>query len=147
MGGAGTADTEVCPFWKGGRRGSVDGKAALSGILYVLQTVFLEKSCRKNWLWQRNEMLASIARLEGRRCLGEIISGAAAKAAQARPDRWSRASIDATSVPSPPGDQETGPNPIDRGKLGSKRHVVVDARDAPFGDYGHGSESTRLGGV
>src|SRR5260221_5115019 len=28
----------------------------------------------------------------------------------------------------PPGGQETGPNPTDRGKLGSKRHIVVDAR-------------------
>ena len=28
--------------------------------------------------------------------------------------------------------QETGPNPTDRGKLGSKRHIVVDARGIPL---------------
>jgi transposase len=44
---------------------------------------------------------------------------------------WSRASIDGSSVPSP-GGQETGPNPTDRGKLGSKRHLVVDARGIPL---------------
>ena len=31
-----------------------------------------------------------------------------------------------------PGGQETGPNPTDRGKLGSKRHIVVDARGIPL---------------
>ncbi|WP_420093389.1 transposase [Comamonas testosteroni] len=31
-----------------------------------------------------------------------------------------------------PGGQETGPNPMDRGKLGSKRHIVVDARGIPL---------------
>lgn len=31
-----------------------------------------------------------------------------------------------------PGDQETGPDPTDRGKLGSKRHIVVDARGIPL---------------
>jgi transposase len=31
-----------------------------------------------------------------------------------------------------PGGQETGPNPTDWGKLGSKRHLVVDARGVPL---------------
>lgn len=44
---------------------------------------------------------------------------------------WSRASIDGSSVPSPAG-QETGPNPTDRGELGSKRHLVLDARGIPL---------------
>lgn len=45
---------------------------------------------------------------------------------------WSRASIDGSTVASPPGGQETGPNPTDRGKLGSKRHIIVDARGIPL---------------
>ncbi|CAM4263597.1 hypothetical protein COAQ111491_13830 [Comamonas aquatilis] len=44
---------------------------------------------------------------------------------------WNRACIEGSSVPSPWG-QETGPNPIDRGKLGSKQHIVVDARGIPL---------------
>ncbi|MCU7370306.1 IS5 family transposase [Tahibacter amnicola] len=44
----------------------------------------------------------------------------------------SRVSVDAASVPSPPGGEETGPNPTDRGKLGCKRHVAVDARGTPL---------------
>lgn len=31
-----------------------------------------------------------------------------------------------------PGGPETGPNPTDRGKLGSKRDLVVDARGVPL---------------
>ncbi len=45
---------------------------------------------------------------------------------------WSRASIDGASVASPPGGQETGPNPTARGKLGSKRHIIVDRRGVPL---------------
>jgi hypothetical protein len=44
---------------------------------------------------------------------------------------WSRASIDSASVASP-GGQETGPNTTDRGKLGSTRHLVVDAQGIPL---------------
>lgn len=32
----------------------------------------------------------------------------------------------------PPGGQETDPNPTDRGKLGSKRHIIVDAQGIPL---------------
>lgn len=32
-----------------------------------------------------------------------------------------------------PGGQETGHNPTDCGKLGSKRHILVDARGIPLG--------------
>jgi hypothetical protein len=45
---------------------------------------------------------------------------------------WERASLDAASVSSPRGGQETGPNPTERGKRGSKRHIVVDARGIPL---------------
>ena len=40
---------------------------------------------------------------------------------------WTRVSIDGASVSSPRGSGKTRPNPTDRGKLGSKRHIVVDA--------------------
>ena len=35
-------------------------------------------------------------------------------------------------VPAPLGGDETGPNPIDRAKSGSKRHLWVDQRGAPL---------------
>lgn len=42
-----------------------------------------------------------------------------------------RGSLDAASA-SGPRELETGPNPTDRGKLGSKRHLIVDARGIPL---------------
>jgi transposase len=45
---------------------------------------------------------------------------------------WSRASLDSASVPAKQGGGKTGPNPTDRGKPGSKRHLVVDRRGIPL---------------
>ena len=45
---------------------------------------------------------------------------------------WSRASLDSASVPAPGGGEKTGPNPIDRCKQGSKRHIVVDKVGVPL---------------
>lgn len=38
----------------------------------------------------------------------------------------------ARQLQAPGGGQETGPNPTDRGKLGSKRHIGGDARGIPL---------------
>ncbi len=52
---------------------------------------------------------------------------------RSRPDRdWQRASLDSASVPAPRGGQKTGKNSTDKGKQGSKRHLVVDRRGVPL---------------
>ena len=45
---------------------------------------------------------------------------------------WSRASVDSSSIAAPYGGDHTGPNPTDRGKAGTKRHVVVDRSGIPL---------------
>ncbi|MBW3634536.1 MAG: IS5 family transposase [Chloroflexi bacterium] len=45
---------------------------------------------------------------------------------------WSRASVDSLSVPGKKGGEQTGPNPTDRGKAGSKYHLVVDRNGIPL---------------
>ncbi len=45
---------------------------------------------------------------------------------------WSRALLDAAFVKAPEGGEDTGPNPTDRGKSGSKHHVMTDARGLPL---------------
>ena len=45
---------------------------------------------------------------------------------------WERAALDSASVPAPGGGEKTGPNPTDRGKQGSKRHLVVDGVGVPL---------------
>ncbi|MBA2598381.1 MAG: IS5 family transposase [Chloroflexia bacterium] len=45
---------------------------------------------------------------------------------------WSRASVDSLSVRAKRGGDATGPNPTDRGKLGSKYHLAVDRNGIPL---------------
>ena len=45
---------------------------------------------------------------------------------------WSRAIIDGTFAKAPEGGEDTGPNPTDRSKSGSKHHVLTDAQGIPL---------------
>ena len=45
---------------------------------------------------------------------------------------WERALIDASFAEAPEGGEDTGPNPTDRGKSGSKHHVLTDAHGIPL---------------
>jgi transposase len=45
---------------------------------------------------------------------------------------WTRASLDSASVPAPGGGEQTGKDPTNRGKLGTKRHIVVDRSGVPL---------------
>lgn len=46
--------------------------------------------------------------------------------------QWQWQSLDSTSVKAPLGGQKTGANPTDRGKSGSKRHILSDGRGVPL---------------
>lgn len=45
---------------------------------------------------------------------------------------WSRACLDSASIPAKKGSDAVGPNPTDRGKPGTKRHLLVDRRGLPL---------------
>ena len=45
---------------------------------------------------------------------------------------WQRALIDASFAKAPEGGEDTGPNPTDRSKSGSKHHVMTDAQGIPL---------------
>ncbi len=45
---------------------------------------------------------------------------------------WSRAAVDSPYVRARGGGEDTGPSPVDRRKVGSKHHVVVDANGIPL---------------
>jgi transposase len=50
--------------------------------------------------------------------------------------------IDSTQVPAPGGGEETGPNPTDRGKTGSKHTLMVDGNGVPLALHTSGSNSS-----
>lgn len=45
---------------------------------------------------------------------------------------WSRAAADSTKARALGGGDDTGPSPTDRGKLGTKHHVLTDAQGVPL---------------
>jgi transposase len=114
-------------------RKPLDYRQVLTGILFVLKTGIAwddlpaelgcgcGKTCRhylRRWhqagVWQRLHALL-LAELNG-----------------ADQIDWERALIDASFVKAPEGGEDTGPNPTDRGRCGSKHHVLTDARGIPL---------------
>lgn len=45
---------------------------------------------------------------------------------------WTYAVVDSSSVRAPGGGRKTGPSPVDRRKLGTKHHVITDAKGTPL---------------
>jgi transposase len=82
-------------------------------------------------LW--DELLAPPARLAGGGGLGAAPSGAAGAPARGRADRLEPSKPGQRLRPGEKRGSATGPNPTDRGKPGTKRHLVTDARGTPLG--------------
>jgi len=111
------------PTKKGGRP-PVEDRAVLAGILFVLKTGIpwedlpQEMHCgcgmtcwRRLRDWQQAGVWTKLHEL----LLAEL-----------------RAAVDSSSVRAVGGGQETGPNPTDRRKLGSKHHLIVDGHGVPL---------------
>ncbi|MFD1734143.1 IS5 family transposase [Deinococcus malanensis] len=117
---------------KGGRPRIAD-RLALEGILFVLHTGiswrFLPQqlgygsgmTCWRRLLeWQQAGIWADL-----HRCVLDHLHAAGVV-------DWSHASLDSASVPAPCGGKQTGRDPTNRGKLGTKRHLVVDRSGLPL---------------
>ena len=115
-----------------GRR-PLDNRKLLTGIIFVLKTGLdwedlpaelgwgCGKTC-KNTLraWQAAGIWDRLHRLLLRELQG------------AHKIDWSYAVADSTKSRALGGGDETGPNPTDRGKLGTKHHVLTDAQGLPL---------------
>jgi putative transposase len=118
---------------RGPGRPRADDHAALDGIWYVLWTGCQWKAVHRDWFgvcsstlherfqtWQRLGVFDQILRI--------MVQFYAKK----RSIQWKWQSIDSQSCPAPLGGEQTGQNPTDRGKRGSKIHLLVDKRGAPL---------------
>ena len=116
-----------------GGRPPIEDRAALTGILFVLKSGIpwemlpREMGCgcgMSCWRRLRDRQRAGIWRAFHQALLDRL--------GRAGPIDWSRCSLDAASLPAKAGGAATGPNPTDRGKPGSKRHLVVDRQGIPL---------------
>src|SRR5713101_5484570 len=82
------------------------------------------------WLW--NELLAAIARLAGAWYLAIAPLHFAGLAGALWTDRLVSGSRGRQFDPGSFWGRQTGPNPTDRAKLGSKRHLICDGRGIPL---------------
>jgi transposase len=120
------------PKPKGGRP-RVPARQVLTGILFVLKTGI-------QWEWLPQELDYGSGMTCWRRVRDWQATGVWDDLHRVLLDHlgranridWSRACLDSGSVPAPGGGSDTGPNPTDRGKSGSKRHRVVDAQGIPL---------------
>ncbi len=120
------------PRPKGGRP-PLDDRAALTGILFVLksgipwQMLPQEMGCGSGmtcWRRLRDWQEAGLWQAFHHKLLDLL--------GRAGLIDWSRCALDTASLAAKAGGQQVGPNPTDRGKPGSKRHLVVDRQGIPL---------------
>lgn len=117
-------------------RPPVHDRWALNAIWYVLWTGCQWKALKREWfgvssstahaklqLWQESGIFDGI--------MTEMVKFYHKR----RKIRWQWQALDAKLCPAPLGGEQTGRNPTDRGKRGSKIHILVDQRGAPLAVY------------
>lgn len=113
-------------------RKPLDDRRCLTGILFVLKTGIpweylpREMGCGSGmtcWRRLRDWQAAGVWGRLHRLLLAEL--------EQAGRLDWSRAAVDSGTVRARGGGKKTGRNPTDRGKRGSKHHVLTDANGVP----------------
>jgi transposase len=119
--------------WRYPGRKPVSDRQALTGILFVLKSGIpwemlpQEMGCGSGmtcWRRLRDWQEAGVWQR-----LHELLLAQLQEADQID---WSRALVDSASVRAVGGGGKTGPNPTDRGKLGSKHHLIADAQGIPL---------------
>ena len=129
-------------------RKPLDNRAALTGILFVLKTGIAwndlpqEMGCGSGvacWARLRDWHLAGVWE--------KLHAVLLSKLRYADKIDWSRAAVDATAIRALRGGDKTGKTPTDRGRKGTKDHLLTDGNGLPLAMHATGAnrhESTQL---
>jgi putative transposase len=110
-----------------------NNRDAIDGIWYVLWTGCQWESIRKEWFHASSSVLHERFQTWQRRGLFEkLFKTIVQYYARECGIHWIWQSIDSMMSAAPLGGAQTGKNPTDRGKSGSKIHLLVDQLGAPL---------------
>ena len=128
------------PPQEGPGRPRIHNRAVVNGLWYILWTGCQWKAVHRTWFGVSSSVLHERFQTwqhEGR--WQRIMRRMVRFYARERGIAWKWQSLDSKSVPAPLGGLATGKNPTDRGKAGSKIHLLVDERGAPLAVYVSGA--------
>lgn len=113
-------------------RPALPHRQVVNGILYVLRTGCQWKSLQTEWFGASSSIHARFQAWREAGVWQRSFQLLLRYYDRGRGIQWKWQAIDSKSVAAPLGGEQTGKNPTDRAKLGSKRHILVDARGAPL---------------
>lgn len=118
----------------GGRgRPPIENRLVVNGLWYVLWTGCQWKAVKREWFGVSSSVLHERFQTWQQQGIWDRVVQALVRFyARRRHIRWTWQAIDSKSCPAPLGGTDTGPSPTDRGKRGSKVHILVDERGAPL---------------
>ncbi len=123
------------PEKKAGSRGRppLPNRRVFNGILFVLRSGCQWKGLKKEWYGAGSSLPARFEAWNKAGLWKKMHRAMVKYYQKKRHIQWRWESIDSKMVPAPLGGKLNGPNPTDRGKRGTKRHILVDGRSAPLG--------------
>lgn len=123
---------EVRPGQRGGRP-RIGNRAIVNGIWYVLWTGCQWKAVHRTWFGVSSSVLHERFQTWQEQGVWDAVFRALVKFyRRERHIQWRWQAVDSRACAAPLGGSDTGKNPTDRAKLGSKIHILVDQRGAPL---------------
>jgi putative transposase len=113
-------------------RPALPNRQVLNGILFVLRSGCQWKGMKKEWYGASSSLHARFQAWQEAGIWKKIYRRMVKYYHKKRHIQWRWQAVDSKLVAAPLGGDQTGPNPTDRAKSGSKRHVWVDQRGAPL---------------
>ena len=114
-------------------RGRKPNRAVMNGLWFILWTGCQWKAVGRTWFGVSSSVLHERFQTWQKQGIWEQIFRSLLRFyARKRRIQWKWQSVDSRSCASPLGGSDTGANPTDRAKKGSKIHILVDQRGAPL---------------
>jgi putative transposase len=113
-------------------RPALPARQVVNGLLFVLRSGCQWKGLKKEWYGASSSLHKYFQEWNESGVWKKIYRLMVMYYQKKRRIRWKWQAVDSKMVPAPLGGDQTGPNPTDRAKSGSKRHIWVDQRGAPL---------------